>query len=456
MWTVVFWLISVNSLNKLHLFCRYNVILGGFVLSQNYFLLIYKDNIMRKTLFAAAACATVLWTGCSKSESVTVTIANPLAIERTGEMVEIPVNDIYTQLNLSDTAQFVIYDEKAQEVPYQLTYDEKVIFPVSIASKASVNYTVQQGTPSLVNAVVYGRCYPERLDDIAWENDRAAYRAYGPALQKSGEKAYGYDVFTKSVEELVVEDRYAMELDSASRAEIKALREAGKKEEADSLSRAISYHIDHGNGMDCYAVGPTLGGGTAALMPDSAIVYPYCYKDYEILDNGPLRFTVKLVFNPLVVKNDSNVVETRIIQLDKGSQLNKTTVSYEYLTQATPVAAGLVLHAANPEGYAYDAAKGYISYADPTTNAEAGNGIVYVGAVFPASVQTTTQLFEKPAGDALGHVLGISTYEPGNDFVYYWGSGWSKYGFEKAEDWTNYLKDYAEKVRNPLVVTVQK
>ena len=414
---------------------------------------------MRKTLFAAAACATVLWTGCSKSESVTVTIANPLAIERTGEMVEIPVNDIYTQLNLSDTAQFVIYDEKAQEVPYQLTYDEKVIFPVSIASNASVNYTVQQGTPSMVNAVVYGRCYPERLDDIAWENDRAAYRAYGPALQKSGERAYGYDVFTKSVEELVVEDRYAMELDSASRAEIKALREAGKKEEADSLSRAISYHIDHGNGMDCYAVGPTLGGGTAALMPDSAIVYPYCYKDYEILDNGPLRFTVKLVFNPLVVKNDSNVVETRIIQLDKGSQLNKTTVSYEYLTQATPVAAGLVLHAANPEGYAYDAAdaaEGYISYADPTTNAEAGNGIVYVGAVFPASVQTTTQLFEKPVGDALGHVLGISTYEPGNDFVYYWGSGWSKYGFEKAEDWTNYLKDYAEKVRNPLVVTVQK
>lgn len=411
---------------------------------------------MRKTLFAAAACATVLWTGCSKSESVTVIIANPLAIERTGEMVEIPVNDIYTQLNLSDTAQFVIYDEKAQEVPYQLTYDEKVILPVSIASNASVNYTVQQGTPSMVNAVVYGRCYPERLDDIAWENDRAAYRAYGPALQKSGERAYGYDVFTKSVEELVVEDRYAMELDSASRAEIKVLREAGKKEEADSLSRAISYHIDHGNGMDCYAVGPTLGGGTAALMPDSAIVYPYCYKDYEILDNGPLRFTVKLVFNPLVVKNDSNVVETRIIQLDKGSQLNKTTVSYEYLTQATPVAAGLVLHAANPEGYAYDAAKGYISYADPTTNAQAGNGIVYVGAVFPASVQTSTQLFEKQVGDALGHVLGISTYEPGNDFVYYWGSGWSKYGFEKAEDWTNYLKDYAEKVRNPLVVTIQK
>ena len=241
-------------------------------------------------------------------------------------------------------------------------------------SNASVNYTIQQGTPALVNAVVYGRYYPERLDDIAWENDRAAYRAYGPALQKSGEKAYGYDVFTKSVEDLVVEDRYAMELDSMAWVKIHALREEGKKAAADSLQRTISYHVDHGNGMDCYAVGPTLGGGTAALMPDSAIVYPYCYKDYEILDNGPLRFTVKLVFNPLVVKNDSNVIETRIIQLDKGSQLNKTTVTYDYLTQATPVAAGLVLHAANPKGYAYDASAGYISYADPTTEPNSDNG----------------------------------------------------------------------------------
>lgn len=411
---------------------------------------------MKKTLFAFAACGTVLLAGCGKSESVTVTVSNPLDMERTGEMVEVPVDDIYEQLNLSDTAQFVIYDDKAQEVPYQLTYDDKVIFPVSIASNASVNYTIQQGTPSLVNAVVYGRYYPERLDDIAWENDRAAYRAYGPALQRSGEKAYGYDVFTKSVEELVVEDRYAMELDSMAWVQINALREAGKKEAADSLVRTISYHVDHGNGMDCYAVGPTLGGGTSALMPDSTIVYPYCYKDYEILDNGPLRFTVKLVFNPLVVKNDSNVIETRVIQLDKGSQLNKTTVTYDYLTQPTPVAAGLVLHAANPKGYAYDASAGYISYADPTTEPGSDNGIVYVGAVFPETVQTRVQLFDKPVGDALGHVLGICGYESGNEFVYYWGSGWSKYGFLKADDWNNYLKDYAQKVRNPLTVTIQK
>ena len=102
---------------------------------------------------------------------------------------------------------------------------------------------------------------------------------------------------------------------------------------ASELYRSVSYHVDHGNGMDCYAVGPTLGGGTAALFPDSTIVYPYCYKDCEILDNGPLRFTAKLVYNPLVVKGDSSVIETRIISLDKGAQLNKTVVSFDNLQE---------------------------------------------------------------------------------------------------------------------------
>ena len=102
------------------------------------------------------------------------------------------------------------------------------------------------------------------MDDIAWENDKAAYRAYGPALEASGERAWGYDVFTKSVSEPVVEMRYARELDPQARAKISAWRKEGRKEQADSLAQAISYHVDHGNGMDCYSVGPTLGGGTAA------------------------------------------------------------------------------------------------------------------------------------------------------------------------------------------------
>ena len=407
-----------------------------------------------KKLFVSAAII-ALMTSCGQEKGVTVSVSNPLNIDRTEEIVEISTEEVLGKLKLDDKAEFIITDENNTEIPYQLTADGKIIFPATVKGGTTVSYKFMKGQPSHVNTLVYGRQYPERLDDIAWENDKAAYRAYGPALQKTGEKAYGYDVFTKSVSELVVEDRYAMELDKDARAMIKKLREEGKKTEADSLANAISYHIDHGNGMDCYAVGPTLGGGTAALMPDSVIAYPYCYNSYEILDNGPLRFTVKMEFNPLTIDGDTTVVETRVIQLDKGSHLNKTTVSYTSLKKEYPIGVGLVVHEATPDKYYMNAEGGYISYANPTTNPNADNGTVYVGAVFPNQLEVAKfQSFEKPVAGAVGHVMGINTYQPGDEFEYYWGSAWSKCGFDD-EKWNSYLGEYAMKVRNPLTVTVK-
>jgi Na+-driven multidrug efflux pump len=42
-----------------------------------------------------------------------------------------------------------------------------------------------------------------------------------------------------------------------------------------------------------------MGAGIAALMDNEIISYPYCYETYEVLDNGPLRFTVKFTFRPI-------------------------------------------------------------------------------------------------------------------------------------------------------------
>lgn len=407
-----------------------------------------------KKLFVSAAVV-ALMASCTQEKGVTVSVSNPLKIDRVEEIVEVSADDILGKLKLDETEEFVITGENNAEVPYQLTADNKIIFPVTVKSEATTSYNIIKGQPSHINTLVYGRQYPERLDDIAWENDKAAYRAYGPALQQTGEKAYGYDVFTKSVSELVVEDRYAMDLDPDTRAMIKQLREEGKKAEADSLANAISYHIDHGNGMDCYAVGPTLGGGTAALMPDSAIVYPYCYRNFEILDNGPLRFTVKLEYNPLTIDGDTTVVETRLIQLDKGSHLNRTTVSYTSLKKDYPIGVGLVLHEAFPDRYSMNQEGGYIAYSDPTTEPKSDNGIIYMGAVFPNALELAkVQLFDKPVSGAIGHVLGINTYQPGDEFEYYWGSAWSKCGFDD-ERWNSYLEEYAMKVRNPLIVAVK-
>ncbi len=406
-------------------------------------------------LFALAAVMIMLAVSCKQDFSMQVFVSNSLSSDRVEEIVEISADEVYRKLNLSDSSDFIILDDKNQEVPYQVTYDGKVVFPANVTGKSTAVYNVVKGNPSPVNTLVYGRRYPERLDDIAWENDKMAYRVYGPSLQATGEKAYGYDILTKSVSELVIEDRYAKELDKDARAKIKGLKESGKHEEAAEIAKAISYHINHGNGMDCYAVGPTLGGGTAALMPDSVIAYPYCYRDYEILDNGPLRFTVRLEFNPSVIAADSNVVEKRIIQLDKGSYLNKTIVSYSNVTKDYPIAAGIVVHEPNKSNYYIDSANGYMSYADPTTNPDSDNGTVYVGVVFPHEMKSAkVWKFDKPRGKGIGHVLGFNTYQPGYDFIYYWGASWSKCGFDNNK-WNSYLDDYNRKIRNPLQVTVR-
>lgn len=393
---------------------------------------------------------------CNDSRTVTVTVTNPLAMERSNEMVEVSMETVTDRLGLADMAQIVVLNADGQQVPYQITYDGKVIFPAAIAAGGTATYTIQTGTPEAFDVKACGRCYPERMDDMAWENDLVAFRAYGPALQAKGERGFGYDLFTKyNTTEPILEAMYAKELDKETLAKIAELKKTDPKAAAE-LSRERSYHIDHGYGMDCYAVGPTLGAGVAALMVNDTIIYPWCYKNQEILDNGPLRFTVKLEFTPLTVKGDSTVVETRLITLDAGSHLNKTVVSYSNLKETLPIVAGIVLH--EPDGAVVaDAANGYITYVDPTTGPD--NGKIFMGAAVPAVVKDAkTVLFsekeKKERNNADGHVLAVSDYEPGSEYVYYWGFAWDKADIKTADAWNRYMADFAQKVRNPLTVKV--
>ena len=399
----------------------------------------------------------LLITACAYTPNTdfTVTVSNNQTFDRTEELVEVPISDIAKKVQLIDTEQYVILDAEGNQIPYQITFDDNLLFPATVQAKSKTTYTIAAGEAIEIESYVYGRHYPERLDDIAWENDRVAYRAYGPALQARGERAFGYDVWVKRVPGLVVEQRYANELNPESQAEIARLRKEHKYEEANELYHSISYHVDHGNGLDCYKVGPTLGCGTTALIDGNNIVYPYCWKEFEIMENGPLRFTVKLTYNPIVVGKDS-VIETRIISLEQGSQLNRTIITYEGLKQPTAIATGLVIHPENPKAYEIEENKGYIAYADLTDNIYNDNGIIYVGAVIPTKVKEAqaTLFSDKEAKErgASGHVLAISTYKPESQYIYYWGSGWSKYGFDSMEAWSEYLDHYAQRVRNPLKV----
>ena len=398
-------------------------------------------------------------TGCTPS-TLKVTVTNPTNMERNNEIVEIDIASL-SKLPAVASKQFIITDTDGKQIPYQITYDNKVIFPADVTANGTSTYTIIQGIPDSIRTIACGKIYPERLDDVAWENDKAAYRAYGPALQANGERSFGYDVFTKRETKYpVVAERYALETSKELRAKIKEYIKAGQKEQADSLSLRISYHIDHGNGMDDYSVGPTLGCGTTALMNDTTIIYPWAYKTCKILDNGPLRFTMELTYNPLKLKNDSNIIETRLLSCDEGSYLNKTTVTYSNLSTPTQVAVGLVIHQQNPKEYFYNIQRGYIAYADSTEHPDRNQGVIFVGASFPqpmaaVGVQMYNEKERAEHANALGHVLGLTDYNPNDSFTYYWGSGWSKGDMPSMNNWVSYLENFTFKAQNPLKVEIK-
>ncbi len=394
---------------------------------------------------------------CQQEDGVTITLSNTLPFDRVQEITAIDRGEL-AAFTAKYGEAFVLTDQTGKELPWQLTYDNQLIFPATIKAGAQSTYSIKPGTPILPATIACGKMYPERVDDVAWENDRIAFRTYGPALQASGERAFGCDLWAKRVPTPVVESRYAKELDPAKQQEIAELRKTDPKA-ANELYQSISYHNDHGDGLDYYSVGPTLGAGTSALVAaDGQLVYPYCYATYEILDNGPLRFTVRLTYHPQTVDGDTAVVETRLITLDAGSQLNRISLGYEGLSKATPIVTGIVLHAPSDD-YQADAAKGFIAYADPASET---NGQLYVGAAFPAANQLTeakpvyfSDTEKANRANANGQLQAYGTYQPGTTYTYYAGGGWSKWGFADSAAWFEYMNNFAQRVQHPLeVVTV--
>lgn len=367
------------------------------------------------------------------------------------QVVEVDAQTIYDRLAIQGGRQFVVFDEGGLEVPYQLSYDGKVLLDAGVCPHRKYTFTIKKGTPKNYSTVCYGRVYSERKDDYAWENDRGAYRVYGPALQRTGERSYGTDVWSKNTPELVVEQRYWIE-DVVMMPAVEKLRKENRQR-GDSLYRLNSYHNDHGRGMDLYKVGATLGCGTPALMVNGELQYPYCFKTAEILDNGPMRTTVHLTYNPTTINGDTSVVEHRYIQLDKGSNYNKVTVCYNGLTKPVSLATGFVIHSEEKENVVL--ANNHLLYADPTDNLRVNNCVLYVGALFPdGPVETKKLLFDQPKGGNEGHALGIKNNYRGENYTYYFGSAWSKYDVRSIDEWQLRSAWTLKSIEEPLLITI--
>ena len=351
---------------------------------------------------------------------MTVEVKNPSGIQRQ-EVVELSAADIFKRLGISGGRQFVVKNAIGNEIPSQLTHDGKILVDVAVAPSSAATITIVTGQPQSYVNTCYGRMYPERVDDIAWENDRGAYRCYGPALQRSGEDAYGNDVWVKNTPDLVVENRYH-----------------------DELVNKLSYHVDRGYGLDCYKVGPTLGCGTPAIVNGDDIRFPYCWTSYELLDNGPLRFTVRLDYG---VNG-----EHRILSLDKGSNFNKMTVWYDGITAPVDVASGVVIHTEDTESVVLG--KDFVQYADPTDNPKNQNFQIYVATIFPDGVDVTRKvMYKNPVRGNAGHALGVKKgLQPNEKFTYYFGSSWSKYDCRNQKEWQMRIDTFKSALAQPLEI----
>ena len=61
----------------------------------------------------------------------------------------------------------------------------------------------------------------------------------------------------------------------------------------------------------------------------------------------------------------------------------------------------------------------------------------------------------KEEAGAVGHVVGISNYEPGDTFTYYFGSAWSKYDMPDMAVWQENVERYGRQLKTPLAVTLK-
>ena len=432
-----------------------------------------KSNYISKGIIMLLALA---GSNYSYAQQATVVVNNPTDAQRQ-ELVEVNISDVKAKLAgiaPKKGEAYIVKNKRGQQIGSQITHDGKLLIDASIRPHGSATYYISIGKPYPQKVWTTGALYKMRKDDIAWENDRCAYRVYGPALQRTGERSFGTDIWAKNTPDTVVYVRYVMDKQGnvdgdkvdekvkseerkmknlsgaaleAQKAKIKAL-----KAESYEIDVTTSFHLDHGNGLDPYRVGATLGLGAPSLMIGNQQFLPYCYKTYKILDNGPLRFTVELTYNPSTIGDMQNVVEHRIISLDKGSNFNKMTVWYEGLTHPTDFATGFPIHEEDTETKTF--AKDYVSYADPTDNIEVNNSQVFVGVLFPNGIDNTYyQLFDKKHDGATGHALGLKRgLKNAEKYSYYFGAAWSKYDVRSYTEWQIRIKEFLEALKTPLQV----
>lgn len=251
----------------------------------------------------------------------------------------------------------------------------------------------------------------ERKDDLAFENDKVAFRIYGPALKDSLEKS-GIDCWLNRVDYPIIDKWYQGAIE-------------GK-----------SYHKDRGEGYDPYSVNDSLGCGGLTPWMDGQMHFSNVFGESRILKNGPNEAVFEVKYDWEVLPQ--HFTEIRRSTLVTGSQLfkAKSQIFIDGKPAQGDVAVGVTTH--NQKAIPYHGKDGTWVAAWETFD-QSGLG---TGVVLEDGSKAKTFTITSYDNDRSHVILGTPTDKNGR-ITYYGGFGWEKVGvITTAGDWRNYLNRF--------------
>lgn len=391
---------------------------------------------LKKIGFFATLCAI----GCAaqSQKNIKLEVQNTLPFER-NELVGVTSNQIKSFLTYYKEEDIRIINQQTKEYLTIQWIDnngdgknDELLFPVKINANSKKTFLITSNPKVKIpesKAVAYSRFVPERVDDYTWENDKIAFRMYGPkgqaeALQgiKSSTISSGVDIWLKKTERSIINDWYK-----------------------GYLKDKLYYHQDRGEGYDPYHVGKSRGTGGLGIWTKDSLQVSQNFAAYKTIATGPLRTIFELKYEPW---SEFGVRETKKISLDIGSNFTKFESSFEVEKPTPNYTAGITLHKnegetkLNPE-------KGWFLHWEKIDDAYVGEGIV----VNPKIVEKA--FARKSKTDDQSNLLVVT--KPKKNLVYYAGFAWQKSGqVQTQKDWENILKKQSEIIANPLIMKIIK
>jgi pectinesterase len=362
---------------------------------------------------------------------LTVRAENPLPIERRDETIAIAWSVVAPGIPEARPDRVRVVDAGGQEIVSQVLdadldgRPDSVLFQTDFQPKEVKTFRVEATRAAAAAPRVHVR-HDEPRDDIAWENDRVAFRTYGEGLKKTpaAMSSSGIDVWTKRTRELILEKWYEKE------------RKQG------------SYHVDNGEGADFFDVGQTLGAGGTAVWRTDSLFRADNFKAWRLIANGPVRAVFELRYNPWDAAG-LRVSETKRITIDAGHHVyRQESVFRAEGASEVPYAIGLVKRPGMVGSTSTAHPWAWLAGWGPVVPRAGGHGELGTAVLLPRDRVTDWK-------ETSTHYLAVSRASSGQPVAHYVGAGWTASGdFPTPQQWWVDLDTFAQRLAAPVRLTV--